>query len=145
MIKNRNLGDYVMEFVISGAQTASTITSAGRTSAIVPFDSRLSAIIARLATAGVTGSQTTDVQVNGVSINSSGTLLSFATTSKIPTYATTTLLTNPTKVNKGDVITLQNTAVHTTAANDLTAYITLERQRSGSFADTMATETIDVG
>lgn len=142
MIRMKNCGDFVMELTISGAQATGTTASA-RTSAIVPFAGRLSAIIARLGTAGVTGTQTTDVLVNNVSVVSSTTLLSYATTALIPTYNTSLLVANPTLVNKGDVITLQNTAVHSgTAGNDQSVYINIERQRSGTYADPMQTDTI---
>lgn len=141
MIKMKNCGDFVAELTISGAQATGTTASA-RTSCIAPFAGRLSTIFGRLGTAGVTGTQTTDVLVNNVTLVSSGTLLSYATTAVIPTYNTGNLVTNPPFVNKGDVITLQNTAIHTTPANDQAVYITIERQRSGSMAEAMQSDTV---
>jgi hypothetical protein len=139
MIKMKNCGDFVAELTINGAQATGTTASA-RTSCIAPFAGRISAIFGRLQTPG-TGTQTTDVLVNGATLVSSGTLLSYAT-NIVPTYNTGNLLTNPPLVNKGDVITLQNTAVGSPVANDQSVYVTIERQRSGSFADPVQTDTV---
>ena len=142
MIRMKNTGDFVLELTISGAQALGTTASA-RTSAIVPFNGRLSAIIGRLGNAGTTGLQTTDVLVNNVSVCSPAGLLTYASGATTPTYLTANLTSNPVLVNKGDVITLQNiTAVHTTPANDQSVYINIERQRSGVYNEAMQTDTI---
>ena len=141
MIKMKNCGDFLLELTVSGAQATGTTASA-RTSAIVPFAGRLSAIFGRLGTAGTTGTQTTDVLVNGATLVSSGTLLSYASGATTPTYNTQNLNSNPPFVNKGDVITLQNTAIHTTPANDQAVYINIERQRASSFNDPVQTDTV---
>jgi len=143
MIRIKNLNEYVVELQISGTQTTNSAPTA-RCSAIVPFAGRISAVIGRLGVAGVTGAQATDLQVNGVSIMASGTLLSYATTSVVPTYAST-LTANPTLVAKGDVLTLINSTIHSgTAAIDQCVYVTIEKQKSGSFADVLQTDTVDV-
>lgn len=143
MIKMKNQGDFVMELTVSGAQTTTAGLATTQTSAIVPFNGRISAIFARLKVAGVTGSQTVQLFKNATSL--ANPILTFPTTvggNAAPTYATANLTSNPVLVAKGDVISCLNTAVHTTPANDLSLYITIERQRSGSFADPVQTDTI---
>jgi hypothetical protein len=146
MIKMKNCGDFVMELTVSGAQTTTAGQPTTQTSAIVPFNGRISAIFARLKVAGTTGTQTVDLFQNGTSLTGGGSVLSFASGqggNTAPTYTTASLTSNPVKVSKGDVLSCLNKTVHTgTAANDLSLYITIERQRAGSFDDAIQTDTI---
>jgi hypothetical protein len=145
MIRMKNTGDFVMELTVSGAQTTGAGLPTTQTSAIVPFNGRLSAVLARLKVAGVTGSQNVDLILNGVSLTGAAGLFSFPTTvggNAAPTYSTANLTSNPVLVNKGDVISCVNLSVHTTPANDLSLYINVERQRSGVYNEAMQTDTI---
>jgi hypothetical protein len=101
----------------------------------------LKAVFARVGVAGVTGTQTTDLLKNGASLVSSGTLLSFATTSTSPTYSAN-LSPNPTVFAKGDILQLKNTAVHTTPAVDQVVLLVLERARAGSWNDPVQFDTL---
>jgi hypothetical protein len=146
MIKMKNCGDFVMELTVSGAQTTTAGQPTTQTSAIVPFNGRISAIFARLKVQGTTGTQTVDLTKNNVSLSGSSGVFNFPTTvggNAAPTYTLANLTSNPVKVAKGDVISCVNTAVHSgTAANDLSIYVTLERQRVGTFNDPVQTDTI---
>jgi len=96
---------------------------------VIPFDGVIRGILARLDTAGTTGTQTTDILLNGVSIFSGATLVNFASTSRVPTYGA--LTTNPPKVKKGDTVRLNTTAVHSgTAGKSLAIDITIRRGRA---------------
>lgn len=145
MIKMKNCGDFVAEISVSGQQSTTAGSPQCQSSCIAPFNGRISAIFARLRTAGTTSTQSTDLYINGTSITASKTIFGFASGSVIPVYATaniTTTVGNPPKVNKGDVLSVVNTATNTTAGHDLSVYLTLERQRSGSFVDPMQTDTV---
>jgi hypothetical protein len=141
MIKTRNQGELIAQITINGTQSAAAGNSGTTESFVVPFACRLKAIIARLGVAGVTGSQTTDLLKNGATMLASGTLLSYATGSQVPTYASN-FLTNPPTFAKGDVLQLKNTAVQTTAAIDQTVLLVLERARAGSWNDVVQTDTL---
>lgn len=149
MIKMKNCGDFVMELTVSGAQTTTAGQPTTQTSAIVPFAGRISAIFARLKVQGTTGTQNVDLLQNATSLTSNAGVFNFPSTvggNAAPTYTLANLTStagNPVKVNKGDVISCVNKTIHSgTAANDLSIYITLERQRAGSFDDAIQTDTI---
>lgn len=146
MIKMKNCGDFVVELTVSGAQTTGAGLPTTQSSAIVPFAGRISGIFARLKVQGTTGTQNVDLLKNGVSLTSPTGVLNFPTTvggASAPTYTTANLTTNPVKVAKGDVLSCVNGTIHTgTAGHDLSIYVTLERQRSGSFNDPVQTDTI---
>jgi hypothetical protein len=152
MIKQRNLGDFLVELTVPGNQSTltSTVNAAGTiASSIVPFNGRVSAVLARLATAGTTGTQNVDLLKNGTSVTGGAGLFNFASGSggnTAPTYTTANITTtagNPIKCNKGDVLTIQNLTIHTgTAAQGLTVYFNIERQRIGTFDDAVQTDTI---
>lgn len=147
MIKLKNAGDYQLEFSIPGSQAlGSGGTAQGSVGAIVPFNGRLSAIIGRLAAAAGTGTHITDVRKNGVSLTGGSGLITYASGGSgntAPTYGTANLTSNPVLVSKGDQISIYNTQLlTTTSAVDQTVYITVERQRSGSFNDKMQTDTL---
>lgn len=147
MIKIRNNGEFTIALTINGTQSAAAGNAGTSESAIVPFAARLKAAIARLGTAGTTGTQTVDV-LRGVgsgvlaSIMASGAFVTFASTSRVPTYGNATLSVDPTVFNAYDTVQIKNTAVHTTPAVDLIVLLTFERQRSGSWNDKLQTETI---
>lgn len=142
MIKTRNQGEFVIEVTINGSQSASAGNAGTTESQIVPFAARLKAVFARLGVAGVTGTQTTDLLKNGTTMVSSGTLLSYASGAVIPTYSAN-LSPNPPTFNKGDVVQLKNTAVHSgTPAVDQVVILVFERQRSMSWADAVQFDTV---
>lgn len=139
MIKLRNQGDYVLTLRSPGTQTTNSGADVD-CSAPVPFPCIIKAVYAILGTAGVTGTQTTDLLVNGSSLVSSGTMFSFATTSKACTYNTPT--TNPPVLAKGDQLAINTTAVHSgTAAKDLSVAVTLERFVGTGFPSGIQTDT----
>lgn len=145
MIKMKNQGDFVAEITVSGAQTTTSGQPTTQSSCIVPFNGRVSAIFARLRTAGTTSTQTVDLYKNGVSTTGSTSIMNFATTTVIPAYTTasiTSTVGNPIKVSKGDVLSVVNTAVSGTPGHDLSVYLTIERQRVGTFNDPIITDTI---
>lgn len=142
MIKLRNQGEFLLQLSINGNQSASAGNASTTESAIVPFPGRLKAIFARVAVAGTTGTQTTDLLKNGATLLSSGTLLSYASGAQVPTYNTANLLVNPPLFNKGDILQLKNTAVNTTPAVDQVVYLVIEKQRAGSWNDPVQTDTL---
>src|SRR5208282_741906 len=145
MIKLKNQGDFVAEISVSGQQSTTAGSPQCQSSCISPFAGRISAIFARLRTAGTTSTQLTDMYINGTSITASTTIFGFASGAVIPVYATaniTSTIGNPPKVHKGDVLSVVNTATNTTAGHDLSVYITLERQRIGTFDDAIQTDTV---
>ncbi len=117
--------ELVLELSVPGAQTVAD----DRDVKVVPFDGWIRGILARLDTAGITGTQTTDVLLNGTTIFSGATLINFADGKKIPTYGA--LTTNPTKVKKGDTIRLNTSAVNSgTPGKSLAVLITIRRGRA---------------
>lgn len=140
MIRIRGVAEILVDLSVAGAQAV----NANARTFIVPFPARLKAIYAKLGTAGVTGTQTTDLLKNGATLVSSGTLLSFATGVQAATYNVANLTANPPLFNKGDIIEVSTTAIQTTPAKDLALLIVLEKQRSASFNDTVQTDTIGV-
>lgn len=150
MIKTRNLGEIIIRLRVPGVQAvtaaADTYGQSGGI-AILPFAARLKAVFARVGAAGTTGTQTTDVLKNqtapatGTSLLASGALITFASGSQAPTYASN-FVTNPPLFNKGDFVSLNTTVVHTTPAKDLEVVLVFERQRAGSWNDAVQTDTI---
>lgn len=124
-IKYKNLNEVPDRIHAHGTQSVTTDID----STIVPFSGILSAIFARVRVAGVTGSQVTDITLNGVSIFASGGL-TFASGANSPTYGT--LTSNPIKVKKGDQIALSTSSVHTTPAKSLVVWLVYRRARGSS-------------
>jgi len=142
MIKTRNQGEILAEMGINGSQSATPGSAGYSDTFVVPFNCRLKAVFARLGVAGVTGTQTTDLLLNGVTQVSSGTLLSFATTATSPTYSAN-LSPNPPVYTKGQILRLVNTGIHSgTAAIDLSVILVLERSRSQSWDDPVQFDTL---
>lgn len=137
MIRLKNEQDRVLSLTIAGNQTTTTTGSGYRNSVIVPFDGVIARIWAKLQTAGTTNTQTTDILLNGTTIASSGTVLSFATTAQDPTYSAFT--GTPVSVSQGDILTALNTAVHTTAAKDCCIEVIVQKIRSGNLASSTST------
>lgn len=148
MIKIRNCGDYQLEFSIPGSQAlGSGGTASGSVGAIAPFAGRLSAVIGRVAAAAGTGTHITDLRLNGTSLTGGSGLITYASGgggNTAPTYGTANLTSNPVLVNKGDQISIYNTQLlGTTSAVDQTVYVTVERQRTGTWDVPMQTDTLD--
>lgn len=119
--------EVILELSVPGTQTIADNLDVK----VIPFNGWVRAVLARLDTAGVTGSQTTDILLNGSSMVGSGTLMSFADGSRVPTY--TTPSTNPPVVVKGDTLRLNTTAIHSgTAAKSLSVLVTIRRGRASS-------------
>ena len=146
MIKMKNCGDFLMELTVSGAQTTTAGAPTTQTSAIVPFAGRISAILARLKIAGATTAQNVDLFVNGTSLTGGAGLFSFGVGvggNQAPTYTPANLTSNPVLVNKGDVISCVNLTVGSApAGNDLSLYLNIERQRTGTFDEQLQTDTV---
>lgn len=126
-IRLRNEEEFVVNLTLSGTQTTTTTSQAGRVCSLpMPYAGRVKAIYARLGTAGTTNTQTTDILKNGTTIAASGTVLSFATTATVPTYATLVSSNLPT-VAKGDILQAVNTALHTTPAIDCAIVVVIQK------------------
>ena len=139
MINLKNKGEELIDLAVAGTQAVANDLAV----AIVPFKGFIRGIFARLDTAGtVSGTQITDVKLNGSSIFSGATKLNFAAASKTPTYgALTTALTT---VNEGDTITLHTTAVNGTPGKNLAVAINIRRGRAGEYGtdtDTLAADS----
>lgn len=132
-IRSKNITDVADRLHQHGTQSV----SADIDSTIAPFTGIIAAIFARLRVAGVTGSQVTDIQKNGVSIFSSGGLTYGATV--VPTYGT--LTQNPTKVVKGDQIALTTTSVHTTPGKSQVVWLVYRRARASRSNDATEFDT----
>jgi len=107
--------DYVIELASPGTQTAG-IKDIG----LLPFDASLVAIIALAGTAGVTGSQITDV--HSITASGAGATI-FANAAKI-TYSGSVVvgslnaadLVAPKQYTAGTLFAMENDSVHTTGA-----------------------------
>lgn len=130
-----DINEDTLDMDIPGTQTQ----TADQAACIVKFPGVIRGILARLDTApSAAGVQVTDVKLNGVSIFSGGTKINFATGATVPTYGAFT--TNPTKVAKGDTITLHNSSVTGTAGKNFAMTITIRRSR----ASVLGTDTDSV-
>ncbi len=122
---------------------AGTASTGAKVTKLVPFACQLKGIIARVRTAGTTGTMNIDIQKNGTSVFSSGaTAIQFASAATTPTYGAFAAA-NPAQFVKGDIITINITVVHTTPATDLAIAINLQRQRNTD--NNGATETDTLG
>lgn len=133
-IRSKNITDVADRIHQHGTQSV----TADIDSTIAPFSGIIAAIFARVRVAGTTGSQVTDIQKNGVSIFSSGGL-TFASGSVVPTYGA--LAANPTKVIKGDQISLTTTSIHTTPAKSLVVWLVYRRARASRANDVTEFDT----
>ncbi len=123
-IKVKNLGELIVDLSVPGTQSA----AAEKQCFVVPFACQLKAVYAKLGTAGTTGNQDVDIEKNGTSILSSTGGIRFATTAADPNAITFT--TDPPVFVKGDIITVDVDAVHTTPAVNLALLLVLQRKRS---------------
>jgi hypothetical protein len=124
----------------AGNMTAATIYIA-----VAPFPLVLKGVLARVRTAGTTGTANIDVRINNTSVFASGsTAIQFASASTTPTYGAMGT-TNPPTLNKGDILTVVVTAVHTTPAVDTVLAINLVRPRGGQYPCAMLTDSISEG
>jgi len=129
-----DVNEYVLEFSVPGTQTVADNLQAN----MVPFPGTIRGILARLGTAGtVSGTQITDIKLNGTSIFANSPKITFAATSKSPTVDAngySALTASPLSVAKGDILTIQNTAVHGTPGLNLVVHVTIRRSRASSFS-----------
>jgi hypothetical protein len=128
MIKLRNLDDFIEDLSIPGTQSAATHVK----TLLIPFSCTLSAIYAKLGTAGVTSAQIVDIMKNGTTIFSSAVKLTFATAVTAATYGP--LTTDPPTFIKGDIVRVDVTQVHTTPAVDLNLLLVFTRSIQASGA-----------
>jgi hypothetical protein len=121
----------------AGTMSATTITTF-----VIPFACVLKGVIARAGIAGTTGTSNTDIRKNGTSIFASGsTAIQFATTSTTPSYGAIGAA-NPPSFVKGDVVTIVNTAVHTTPIQNLALAVCFQRQRGTGLVSALLTDTL---
>jgi hypothetical protein len=120
-----------------GTMTAATITVF-----VIPFACVLKGILARLGTAGTTGTSNTDIRKNGTSIFASGaTAIQFASTVATPTYGAIAAA-NPPSFVKGDVVTVVNTVVHTTPAVNLAIALVFQKQAGSGVVAALITDSL---
>ena len=125
-IKVRNMGEDIIELSVPGVQATSANSAAISTP--IAFPGIIKAIYAKLGTAGVTGTQLTDILLNGATLVSSGVLLNFSSGATAATYNTANLNTNPPTVSKGDILSVVTSQVNSgTAAKDLSLAIVIQR------------------
>jgi flagellar capping protein FliD len=137
-IKLKNRG----EFEDLQAGQAGNMTVASISTFVIPFPCILKAVLARLGTAGTTGTSNTDIRKNGTSIFASGaTAIQFATTSTTPTYGAVAA-TNPPVFAKGDVVNVQNTVIHTTPGVNLSIALVFQRLRGTGPVAQLLTDTL---
>lgn len=129
-----DVNEYILEFTVPGAQTIADDLQVN----VVPFPGTIRGILARLGTAGtVSGTQITDIKLNGTSIFANAPKITFAASSKSPAVDTTgysNLTSSPLTVAKGDTLTIQTTAVHGTPGKNLAVHVTIRRSRASSFS-----------
>lgn len=137
MIRVKNAGEMTLALSAGGTQAVLN----GSATTIAPFNGFIQGIFARVGVAGTTGAQNTDIQKNGVTIFSSGAAaIGFATGVKTATYGA--LATSPVAVSKGDIITLNTTAVHTTPATGLIVLLNFRRGRAMGGSRVTETDTL---
>ena len=121
-LKNRN------EFLIVASNRAGAAATGAYFAFKAPFAFDLAAIDAKVRVAGTTGTQNTDIQKNGTSIFSGAVKVDFASGATAATYGA--LTASPTQFAKGDVLTVNITAIHTTPATDTCLSLTIRRSTS---------------
>ena len=125
-----NLDEQVLQMGVPGTQTATT----DKEFVTCPMDGFIKAIIAKLGTAGITGTQVVDIHKNGVTVFGSLAKIVFATTNVAPNahpaYGDISVL-------KGDQLSLDVDTIHSgTVAEDLTvALVISKRPRQGVVAN----------
>lgn len=139
MIKLRNEGEYYVILKAPGAQAVSANDAAA--SEPLPFAGVIKAVYAKLGTAGTTSTQLTDLQKNHATLLSSGSMFSFASTSQDPTYGNANLLTDPTPVSKGDILSLVTSQINTTPGRDLAVAVVIARKVATGDTGAMQTGT----
>lgn len=130
------------EFEDLQAGQAGNMTVASITTFVIPFACVLKGVLARLGTAGTTGTSNTDIRKNGTSIFASGaTAIQFASGSTTPTYGAVAAA-NPPTFAKGDVVNVQNTVIHTTPGVNLSIALNFQRLRGSGVTAALQTDTI---
>jgi hypothetical protein len=124
MIRKRNIEEQWI--VLTNRSTQAAIVEAA--TAIAEFNGRIANVYGFLRTAGITGAQVVDLNVNGTTVFGAGSVkISFATTVATATFdpvAEASL-----RVSKGDRISIDVDSVHSgTAAIGLTIFVQLLRR-----------------
>lgn len=134
-IKLKNTGEFLVALSAPGAASVGA-----KFSFLVPFACQLKAVFGKVRTAGVTGTQNSDIQKNGVSIFSGAGKVDFASGATAAAYGP--LSANPTQFVKGDIITLNITAINTTPAVDTSILLVLQRLRGTGPVGAMVTDSV---
>ena len=111
-ILSRGYTELMMSLVSPAAQAADAAIAVERLPAGPGW--WLKDIRAKILAAGTTGNQTIDVNINGTTLLG-GTKIGFATGVVVATYPTLAVV----KAEPGDMISMDNDAVHTTPAEGL--------------------------
>ncbi|KKN13856.1 hypothetical protein LCGC14_1002070 [marine sediment metagenome] len=122
MIKLQDRDDFKVFISVPGTQTTGK-----KYVFVMPFAGWLKAVYSKLGTAGVTGTQTVDINKGGSSVL--GTLITFATTNVDPNLAAV-FTADPTSFAKGDFVSVDVDAIHSgTAAIDLSVALVFSRNK----------------
>ena len=134
----------IAEFDHLDIGVAGTLSTGAKQVIVAPFQCVVKALLGRVRVAGTTGAMNIDVQRNGASIFASGAAgIQFASASTTPTYGPFAAQ-NPAQLQKGDILTVNVTTVHTTPAIDLGLAIVLQRLRGGGPVAATVTDTLGV-
>lgn len=125
MIRLYNQDEFLVKLVALGTQSTGT----NKDIFIAPFDGYIVGIVGLLGAAGTTGTQISDVLIEGTTIFSGATRINFASGSRTATYGT--LSTVPPLFSYGDVLRLDVTQIHTTAASNLQVLLAIRRRTGG--------------
>lgn len=136
-IRVKNQHQYMINLSIPGtAVTAAT----NKACAIIPFPAKISNVYATCSSGG-SGSTNSivDVNLNGTTIFSAATKITFAATTGVATYSA--LSNNPTNVTAGSIISLDTDAVSTSLSN-VNVVVTLTRTNIGAATNIADHDTI---
>ncbi|KKL92892.1 hypothetical protein LCGC14_1880140 [marine sediment metagenome] len=123
MIKVRDKDDFEVFISVPGTQTTGK-----KYVFVMPFAGWLKAVYSKLGTAGVTGSQTVDINDEGVTLFSSSRIVFSGSVVDPSVYGT--LTTDPHFFSKGDFIDVSLDDVHSgTAAKDLSVVLVFSRKK----------------
>ena len=122
MIKVRDKDDFEVNISVIGTQTTGK-----KYVFVMPFAGWLKAIYLKLGTAGITGTQTVDINKGGSSIFAA-TGINFTTLATPNGYAA--LTADPTSFAKGDFVDVSVDAIHSgTAAEDLSVILVFSQKK----------------
>jgi hypothetical protein len=135
MIKLRNEGQLLVNLHVPGELN----TAVNVATVMAPFACRVSAMLAKIGTAGAGSQMIVDIHKNGTTIYSSAKLV-FDDTDVDPAYGA--LTADPVILAKGDILTLDIDQESTTESFDLNVWLVFERLKESSQVATMQTGTI---